>query len=141
MDQRSKLLAEIAKARGDAEAGVEGASDKLAGLSRSLVELSRDRLGTAGGEYAADRTTATDAAQAVIKAEQERVKAAAGEQAKTNSKLDESNATLNELADQQSQANSTLDGILNALTRETNIGGNTTIRASDLAAWRRQQQL
>lgn len=91
MDQRTALLAQIATARADAEAGKDGAADKLASLTRSLVESSRDNLGTAGSEYAADRSTAIDAAEAVIKAENERIKAAQGEQAATNAKLDQAN--------------------------------------------------
>lgn len=141
MDQRAKLLSEIAKARGDAEAGVDGAADKLATLSRSLVDLSRENLGTAGGEYAADRSTAAQAAQAVIAAEKSRVSAAQGAQAATNAKLDDTNQTLDELATQQSQTNATLDAILAAIK-----AGGTTVTAggggsSMVSDWYRTQAI
>lgn len=75
-DRRSKLLTEIATAKTDAEKGVDGAADKLAELQRRLVETSREAYGTAGGEYAADRANAISTAEAIIAAENERIRAA-----------------------------------------------------------------
>lgn len=98
-DQRTALLAEIAKAQAAAQAGEEGAADKLASLSRSLIELSREAYGTAGDEYGADRDNAIAAAEAVIKAENDRIKAAQDSVGATNTKLD----TANQLAEEQVQ--------------------------------------
>lgn len=90
-DQRTALLAEIAKARAAAEAGEDGAADTLATLSRQLIELSREAYGTAGSEYLTDRDSAIADAQAVIKAETDRVTAAQEAVGSTNEKLDEAN--------------------------------------------------
>jgi hypothetical protein len=107
-DRRDALLVEIAKARTAAEAGDDGAADKLADLLRQLTELSREAYGTAGDEYATDRDTATSAAEAVIKAENERIKAAQDAVAATNAKLDKSN----ELADEGVQYLATIAAAL-----------------------------
>lgn len=112
MDQRTALLAQIATARADAEAGKDGAADKLASLTRTLVESSRDNLGTAGGEYAADRSTAIDAAEAVIKAENERIKAAQGEQVATNAKLDQANSLSAQQVDHLSNIESAIQALV-----------------------------
>jgi murein DD-endopeptidase MepM/ murein hydrolase activator NlpD len=90
-EQRDKLLVEIAKARGEAETGVEGAADKLADLSRRLIELSREAFGTAGGEFAFDRQSAISSAQKVIELESARVKAATDAANQTNTYLNENN--------------------------------------------------
>lgn len=138
MDQRNALLAQIAATRADAEAGKDGAADKLASLTRSLVELSRDSLGTAGSEYAADRTTAIDAAEAVIQAENERIKAAQGEQATTNAKLDEANTLATQQVDY-------LADILQALTAQgggSSGGGTSGVGGSSMVSdWYRTQEL
>lgn len=104
-DKRTTLLGQIATARADAEVGKDGAADKLASLTRALVESTRENFGTAGSEYGADRDTATNAAEAVIKAENERIKAAQDAAALTNSELktisaltSESNDLLSEIA-------------------------------------------
>lgn len=136
MDQRASIIAEIAKARSGAEAGEDGAADRLAGLSRSLVEFSRDNLGTAGSEYASDRKTATDAAEAVIKAENERIKAAQNEQAATNTKLDQANS----LSSQQVDYLSSIDQSLKTLAVNNGApaaGGGSAM----LTDWYRTQQL
>lgn len=104
-DQRQAILAEIAKARTAADAGEEGAADKLAGLSRQLIELSRDAYGTAGAEYAADRSGVISASEAVIQKENERIRAA--QEAAT-----QSNAALQEISANSTQTNELLSGML-----------------------------
>jgi len=99
VDQRQALLGEIAKARTDADNGVDGAGDTLASLLRKLQDVSRDAYGTAGPEYAADRATAQAAAEAVIKAENDRIKAAQDAQLSTVAKLETSNALADEAND------------------------------------------
>ncbi|WP_066546682.1 hypothetical protein [Sphingomonas sp. CCH15-F11] len=105
IDQRTTLQAEIAKARADAEAGVDGAADQLADLSRRLLEVSRDAFGTAGGEFAADRSNAISTAEAIIKAENDRIRAAQEATGATNAKLDTSNALADEANDLLAQIN------------------------------------
>lgn len=98
-DRRTALMAEVAKAKTDAEAGVDGAAQKLADLSRQLVETSRDAYGTAGPEYAADRTGAIASAEKVIALENERIKAAQDAAIGTKAALDENNRLTNESND------------------------------------------
>ncbi len=98
-DRRTALLTEVAKAKADAEAGVDGAAQKLADLSRQLVETSRDAYGTAGPEYAADRTGAIASAEKVIALENERIKAAQDAALGTKAALDQNNVLTNESND------------------------------------------
>ena len=93
-DRRTKLLGEVSKAEADAEAGVEGAADRLAALSRQLVELSRDAYGTAGPEFASDRGRAISSAERVIELENERIRIAQEQARQTNEHLDEVNDQL-----------------------------------------------
>ncbi|HEX8224467.1 MAG TPA: hypothetical protein VF605_11685 [Allosphingosinicella sp.] len=96
VDQRKALLVEIAKAETDAKAGVEGAGDKVAGLRRQLLSLSKDAFGTAGPEFATDRETTRSAAEEIITIENERIRAAQAAALDTNKKLDATNGLLNE---------------------------------------------
>lgn len=90
-DRRNRLITEIEKAQKDAEAGVDGAGNKLAGLNRNLIDLSRDAYGTAGGEFGADLARARTGAERVIELESARVRAAADAAKATNDKLEENN--------------------------------------------------
>lgn len=107
-DQRQALLLEVAKAQADANAGVDGAADKLAELNRRLVELSRDAFGTAGGQYASDRSSAISSAESVIAAENGRIKATQDAVAATNAKLDKANDLGNEANDLLVQINTNI---------------------------------
>lgn len=98
-ERRDKLLAEMAKAKSDAEKGVDGAADKLADLSRRLIETSRDAYGTAGSEYAADRSGAIRSAEAIIAAENERIKAAQQATLDTSKAMQVQNQLTNETND------------------------------------------
>jgi hypothetical protein len=98
-ERRDQLLTEIAGARGDAEKGVDGAADRLAELTRRLVETSRDAYGTAGSEYAGDRASAISTAEAIIAAENERVRAAQQATMDTSKALQTQNALTNEQND------------------------------------------
>ena len=122
------LLAEIAKARAAAEAGEDGAADTLATLSRQLIELSREAYGTAGGEYLTDRDSAIADAQAVIKAETDRVTAAQEAAGSTNEKLDEANdiaaTSAASLEDISSKLSTLIDAVstgASALTVDTSL--------------------
>lgn len=98
-ERRDKLLAEISSAKADAEKGVDGAADRLADLSRQLVESSRDAYGTAGGEYAADRSAAISTAEAIIAAENERIRAAQQATVDTSKAMQTQNQLTNETND------------------------------------------
>jgi hypothetical protein len=112
-EQRQKLLLEIAQAEADTRAGVEGAGDKVASLRRRLLELSREAFGTAGEEYAADRSSTRSAAEELIRLENERVKAAHDAQLAANAKLDQGN----DLAEETNQLLSEVVSVTRA-TRE-----------------------
>lgn len=123
-DQRQAVLAEIAKARTAAEAGEDGAADKLANLSRQLIELSRDAYGTAGSEYASDRSGVVSASEAVIQKENERIRAAQEAAA-------QSNAALQTIADNSTQQTD----LLSQMVREIQIFGKTVTIPNLPAAW------
>ncbi|KKC24864.1 phage tail length tape measure family protein [Sphingomonas sp. SRS2] len=76
VDKRNALLAQVAKARADAEAGIEGASGQYADLRRRLLELDRQFFGTAGAEYTGDRSSTKTELDAIIKLETDRAQAA-----------------------------------------------------------------
>jgi uncharacterized protein YoxC len=107
-DQRRLLKEQIATAQADAQAGKEGAADRLAQLQRQLLQLSRDAFGTAGGEYAEDRAGAVNSAQLIIDAENARIQAAADAAKATNEKLDKGNQLTNETNDLLAEANALL---------------------------------
>lgn len=98
-ERRDKLLTEIAAAKSDAEKGVDGAADKLADLTRQLVETSRDAYGTAGSEYASDRSNAISTAEAIIAAENERIRAAQQATVDTSKAMQTQNQLTNETND------------------------------------------
>jgi uncharacterized protein YcbK (DUF882 family) len=108
VDQRQKLLVEIAKAEAEARKGTDGAADQVAQLRRRLLDLSEDAFGTAGGELAADRASSRSAAEEIIRLENERVKAAQDAAIGTNQKLDTSNALANETNDLLAETNAIL---------------------------------
>lgn len=98
-ERRDKLLAEIALAKADADKGVDGAADRVADLTRRLVETSRDAFGTAGPEYGADRANAISTAEAIIAAENERIRAAQQATIDTSKALATNNQLTNETND------------------------------------------
>lgn len=107
-EQRDKLLAEIAKTRTDAAAGVDGAADRLADLNRQLIDLSRNAFGTAGGEFAADRDAARSAAEEIIRIENERAKEVRDAAMGTKAGIDENNKLTNETNDLLAEQNAIL---------------------------------
>lgn len=95
-DQIAKLKGEAAKAKADAEAGVDGAAGRFADLERSIIEKTMEGFGTAGPELATARADAKSAAERIIQLENERMKAAQDATKETNSQLDEANHQLAE---------------------------------------------
>lgn len=114
--RRSAILGEIADAKGDADAGVEGAADRLAELYRQLVTTSKEAFGTAGPEYANDRDAAVAGVQRVIQIETDRVNAAAEAQKATTAAVQAGNALADEGNDLAAASGAKLDAILSALT-------------------------
>lgn len=76
VDRREALRAKIANVRTDADNGVEGAASQLASLERQLIDLSRSTFGTAGPEFAQDRSQAEADAQRIIAEETARAREA-----------------------------------------------------------------
>jgi hypothetical protein len=98
-DKRKALLVEIAKAETDAKAGVAGAADTVAGLRRQLLDLSKDAFGTAGPEYAADRSSTQTAAEEIIRIENDRIKAAEEVSKDTRDAMKQNNVLTSETND------------------------------------------
>jgi len=115
-DQRDKIIAELDQATADAKAGVAGAADRQAELSRNLIDLSKEAFGTAGPEYAADLDRARSGAEQVIALENERLKAAEDAVKETNSQLNEAN-------DQLAQQTSILQSMAGSLASIASGGG------------------
>ena len=93
VDRRDALLGDIADARAAAEAGEEGAADRLAQLLRQLNEVSAEVFGSTGG-FAADRSLILDTARTVIADANRRIEEAKASDpalAETNAALDENN--------------------------------------------------
>lgn len=127
VDQRTALLAEISKVRDAANAGEEGAAEKLSGLLEQLNTVSRDAYGTTGG-FAQDRALITDVARETIAAANQRItdaqKATDPALATTNAALDENNDQNAAMLAAQAQANAYL----------AQIAGGGTVNYSGLAA-------
>lgn len=98
VDKRTAIIAEIAKAKGDFDAGKDGSAEVLADLYRQLNAVSKDVFGTTGG-FAADRSAILDAAQATIAAANAKITAAAAA-TKSDPALSVTNAALDENNDQ-----------------------------------------
>lgn len=124
VEQRDALLAEIEKAKAAANAGEDGAADKLAGLLEQLNTVSRDAYGTTGG-FADDRALILDAARdAIAKANQRITDAQKGSDpalATTNAALDENNDQNAAIIAQLAQLNSTLGKTLTS-NGKTDLG-------------------
>ncbi len=100
VDQRNALLDKIAAAKAEANAGTEGAADKLSSLLQQLNSVSKDAFATTG-TFAADRSTILDTARDTIARANQRI---ADAQAGSDPALATTNATLDEIATQNAQA-------------------------------------
>lgn len=96
VDQLAKLKGESAKARADAEAGLDGAAERFADLERSIIDKTMEGFGTAGPELANARQEARSAAERIIELENARVKAAQDATKETNNQLSELNDQASE---------------------------------------------
>lgn len=94
--RRNLILDEIAATRVEAEAGIDGAADRLVDLYRRLIETSEEAFGTAGPELTGDRAAATTGIERVIELENARIAAAQGLQQATTDAINQGNALTNE---------------------------------------------
>lgn len=133
-DRRQALLAQVAKAKADAEAGVDGAAQKLADLTRQLVDTSRAAYGTAGPEFATDRANAISAAERVIQLENERIKAAQDAALGTKAALEKNNELTNETNDLLAQIAAGLAqlGFTSPVTGGPGLSVTDIVRQADL---------
>jgi hypothetical protein len=129
VDKRKTILDKIGALRPDAEKGVDGAADQLAGLYRQLLSF-RDTFGTASEEYTSDRGTVATGAAAVIKAEQDRVNAAAKLQTDTLAAAQQQVALANENNDLMIVQNELLRKLLNSAANNNSSGLGITPAAT-----------
>jgi len=131
VDQRQALLGQIDKTRVAANAGEDGAADKLANLLDQLAEVSKQVYGTTGG-FAQDRATILDIANSTIDTARQRISdAEASSQqavAQTNTALDENNEQNAEMISQMQTMNTYL-----AQLAAAGIGAGATANLSALA--------
>ena len=131
VDQRKLLLDKIASTKAEADAGTEGAGDKLANLLQQLNAVSKDAFATTG-EFAADRGTILDAARDTIAKANQRI---ADAQAGSDPALATTNATLDEIASQNAQALAQLGLQSDYLANiAANFGGGGGLSSEALAA-------
>lgn len=122
-ERRTKILAEIADAQADVDAGVEGAIDRYADLQRQLVETSREAFGTAGDEYSGDRAAAISNAERLIAAETKRIEDAAGLREAERALLATENELTSETNNLLAIQNNILNGILAGFASYAVVGG------------------
>lgn len=100
VEQRDRLLTEIARAQADLDAGVEGSADRLAQLFEQLNAVSREVYGTTGG-FATDRNAILDQARAAIA--RANADAVSAQERASDPALQNTNAALDENNDQNAQ--------------------------------------
>lgn len=127
VDQRKALLEQIAAVQADANAGVEGAADKLANLLQQLNAVSKDVFGTTGG-FSADQQSILDTAREVIASANQRINKAQGGSdpalKETNAQLDESNDQLARIAADMADSVS----LLKVIANNNEIDGTAKLR-------------
>lgn len=136
MDRIKAINDQIAKAKADLEAGVDGAGDALANLYQQRLAASKEAYGTTSG-YAADRTATIDEARTAIAQANARIAASSGGKisdpalATTNQALAVANKTLDEMADQTARLVDAVERSNLFLERADSIG--LTIDSRELA--------
>lgn len=94
LDRRQALMDQITTVKAQADQGVEGAADKLAGLLQDFNQASKDSFGTTGN-FAADRSAILDAARDTVAKANQRIsdaQAAATSNQDVATALDENNS-------------------------------------------------
>ncbi|WP_138983983.1 hypothetical protein [Sphingomonas elodea] len=129
VDRRSALLDSITKAQADVQAGVDGATDKLASLYEQLNSVSKDVYGTTSG-FAADRSAIIDQARAEIARQNSAIKDA--QQRASDPALTQTNQSLDENNDQNSRLIAQNDEILAELKKNNALLAKS-VSATDAA--------
>ena len=119
IDQRQVILDKIAAAKTAADAGDEGAADKLAALLEQLNAVSREAYGTTGN-FASDRQTILDTARDTIARANQRI---ADAQRASDPALAATNAALNENNDQNASIIALLESIQNGMVARSYATG------------------
>lgn len=119
VDQRQVILDKIAAAKTAADAGDEGAADKLAALLEQLNAVSREAYGTTGN-FASDRQTILDTARDTIARANQRI---ADAQRASDPALAATNAALNENNDQNASIIALLESIQNGMVARSYATG------------------
>ncbi len=130
VDRRTALLSEIEKAKGDLNAGKDGAGDTLAGLYEQLASVSKEVFGTTG-QFAADRTRILNEAQAAIAKSNAQIEAAS--RTVSDPALADTNKALDENNDQNARIIAALDGLPAEIARYLSGGGSSQINLTALA--------
>lgn len=130
MDRIKAINDQIAKAKADLDAGVEGAGDTLANLYQQRLAASKDAYG-ATSAYAADRTATIDEARNAIAQANARIAAASGGKVSdpalttTNAGIAATNTALDENNDQNDRMIAALERsneLLAAMAKPTQFG-------------------
>lgn len=129
VDRRNALLAQISTAKAAADAGEEGAADKLAKLLEDLNAVSKEAFGTTGG-FASDRSTILDAARDTIAKANQRISDA---QKASDPALTETNAALDENNGQNAQIIAILQALQAQLGSFTGVTGGASRALTELA--------
>jgi len=129
VDKRNVLLGKISTAKAAADAGEEGAADKLAKLLEELNAVSREAFGTTGG-FASDRSTILDAARDTIAKANQRITDA---QKASDPALAETNAALDENNGQNAQIIAILAAVQAQLGAFGSVGGGDSRALTALA--------
>lgn len=119
VDQRQVILDKIAAAKTAADAGDQGAADKLAALLEQLNAVSREAYGTTGN-FASDRQTILDTARDTIARANQRI---ADAQRASDPALAATNAALNENNDQNASIIALLESIQNGMVARSYATG------------------
>lgn len=136
-DRRAALLTEIAKVQTQAEAGKDGAADKLSQLYEQLLSSSRENFGTAGGQFSTDRAAAISGVERVIQMESDRVKEAAGTAQATVDALAKGNALADEANNLLSRVATGVDNLTSAVNASNGYssGGGANYAATKRATF------
>ncbi|MFZ5744818.1 MAG: phage tail length tape measure family protein [Pseudomonadota bacterium] len=129
VDRRNALLAQISTAKAAADAGEEGAADKLAKLLEDLNAVSKEAFGTTGG-FAADRSTIQDVARDTIAKANQRIAEA---QKVSDPALAETNAALDENNGQNAQIIAILQAFQAQLGSFSGVTGSASRALTELA--------
>jgi uncharacterized protein (TIGR02594 family) len=133
LDKITALNTAIDKAKADLAAGVDGAGDTLTDLYQKRLTASKEAYGTTSG-FAADRTATLDEARAAVAATNARIVAAQAAKPVSDPALTTTNATLDEMSDQNARIIAALEANNALMARLGGSGGSATFNLARVAA-------